>query len=236
MKLINLVNHAICPDLLKPSSVVIDLGANVGAFANEMAGRFHCQVYAVEASPRVFEEIPTGSLVQKFNFAICATSGPITLNVSSNSEATSLKRLNGFEYIETATVPGLRLDDFIKNNAIPQPDLLKVDIEGAEIEVFNSCSDAFLESIDQITVEFHEWLGISSRAEVEDLVRRLRGLGFFSFKLARENYSDVLFVNRRHLSRLEYTSTLLAIWVPRIFRAMGRRLRPPKREVVTPSH
>ena len=224
MKIISLVHHSISPDLLTADSVVLDLGANYGAFANAMASRFQCEVYAVEASPRVFAQMPTGDFVKKFNFAICGSSGTVALNISSNHEVTSLKRLHNWEYIDTIRVEGLSLDEFLKTESIPQIDLLKVDIEGAEIEVFNSCSDAFLRSIDQITVEFHEWLGGSSKTEVTDVVSRLQTLGFFVFKLSRANFSDVLFVHRRHMSFIDYASTILGIWAPRIVRYALRRL------------
>ena len=166
----------------------------------------------------------TGDLVKKFNFAICGRSGAVTLNISSNHEVTSLKRLDNWEYIDTIKVEGLSLDEFLKMESIPQIDLLKVDIEGAEIEVFNSCSDAILRSIDQITVEFHEWVGGSSKTEVKDVVSRLQALGFFVFKLSRANFSDVLFVHRRHMSYIDYASTIVGIWAPRIFRYARRRL------------
>ena len=224
MKITSLVHHSICPDLLTADSVVLDLGANYGAFANATASRFRCGVYAVEASPRVFAKMPAGDFVKKFNFAICGRSGAATLNISSNHEVTSLKRLDNWEYIDTVKVEGLSLDEFLKTASIPQIDLLKVDIEGAEIEVFNSCSDAFLRSIDQITVEFHEWVGGSSKTEVKDVVSRLQALGFFVFKLSRANFSDVLFVHRRHMSFIDYASTIVGIWAPRIFRYARRRL------------
>jgi len=224
MKIISLVHHSISPDLLTADSVVLDLGANYGAFANAMASRFQCEVYAVEASPRVFAQMPTGDFVKKFNFAICGSSGTVALNISSNHEVTSLKRLHNWEYIDTIRVEGLSLDEFLKTESVPQIDLLKIDIEGAEIEVFNSCSDAFLRSIDQITVEFHEWLGGSSKTEVTDIVSRLQTLGFFVFKLSRANFSDVLFVHRRHMSFIDYASTILGIWAPRIVRYARRRL------------
>jgi len=224
MKITSLVHHSISPDLLTADSVVLDLGANYGAFANATASRFRCDVYAVEASPRVFAKIPAGDFVKKFNFAICGRSGAVALNISSNHEVTSLKRLDNWEYIDTIKVEGLSLDEFLKTESIPQIDLLKVDIEGAEIEVFNSCSDTFLRSIDQITVEFHEWVGGSSKTEVKDVVSRLQALGFFVFKLSRANFSDVLFVHRRHMSFIDYASTIVGIWAPRIFRYARRRL------------
>lgn len=223
MQIINLATHAVCPELLDREKVVLDLGAHVGEFATEIIRRFNCKVYAIEASPSVCAGIPEGPLLRKFNVGICATSGPVSLNLCSNPEATSLKRLAGWAYRETITIPGTGLEEFVRTHSVSRIDLLKVDIEGAEIEVLQSCSDAFLQSIEQITVEFHEWAGVSSRAEVKSIMRRLRVIGFFSFKLVRGNFSNVLFVNRRQMSRFEYVSTFLGIWVPRIIRYVRHR-------------
>ena len=224
MKIAMLVHHSFCPNLVTPHSVVLDLGGNYGAFANAVASRFRCSVYAVEASPKVFAKMSAGDLVKKFNFAICGKSGVVALNISSTHEATSLKRLNNFEYIDTIEIQGLSLAELLETESIPHVDFLKVDIEGAEIEVFNSCSDAFLRSLDQITVEFHEWAGVSSETEVTDVVRRLQALGFFVFKVSRTNFSDVLFVHRRHMSFIDYASTIVGTWGARIFRYARRRL------------
>jgi FkbM family methyltransferase len=229
MRTVTIVSHGLCPALLGPRSVIVDLGANKGEFANAMAQQFGCRVYSVEASPETFNRIQDGPLIRKFNAAICGSSGPVKLNVSSNSEATSLKRLNSFDYVDVVTVPGLTLNEFLKNNGIAKIDLLKVDIEGAEIEMFNSCPDDFLRSIDQITVEFHEWAGISTITEVKTILRRLRSLGFSSFNFSRTNFGDVLFVNSRHMSRLNSFATFLGIWVPRIpgfaLRLLGKKPR-----------
>ena len=62
--------------------------------------------------------MPTGDLVKKFNVAICGRLGVVTLNISSNHEVTSLKRLDNWEYIDTIQVQGLSLDEFLKTESI----------------------------------------------------------------------------------------------------------------------
>jgi FkbM family methyltransferase len=228
MKIIEVVNHSICPQLIKAESLVVDLGANFGDFANAMNSQFGSKVYAVEASPSTFQQITAGENLSKHNLAVCSVSGPVELNVSSNPEASSLKHLNNAKYVERITIPGITLTDFLDREAILKVDLLKIDIEGAEIEVFNSCRDDFLRSIDQITVEFHEWAGVSSLVEVETIVGRLRRLGFFVFKQTRKDYSDVLFINRRCMSRLDYFITLICVWFPRMMHYLGRKLKIAK--------
>lgn len=223
MKIIKMVHHSLCAELLDSESVILDLGANVGDFAGEASGHFKCKVYAVEASPRTFDQIASSNLIQKFNLAVCAVSGPVILNVSSNAEATSLKHLNIAAYTEIITVQGMRLMEFLESKSIQRVNLLKMDIEGAEIEVLDSCTDVFLESLDQITIEFHEWAGVYSQNEVKRIIRRLRSLGFYAFKQTRD-YSDVLFVHSRHLSKTAHAFTFLNIWIPRLCRHLRRKL------------
>jgi FkbM family methyltransferase len=231
MEIMQLGDHTICPKLLKPDSIVLDIGANYGAFTHDVVEQFHCKVYAVEASPSVFCEIGLNDRIKKFNLAICGTSGPVTLNISSDSEATSLKQLRDSEYVGTVVIQGMTLHDFLKSESIPRVNLLKMDIEGAEIEVFNSCPDNVLAAIDQITIEFHEWAGVCSEAEVKNIVQRLGMLGFFVFKQTRTNFRDVLFVNKRHISKTNYVFTQLGLWVPRIIRYVGRKMTGPKRGI-----
>jgi len=82
---------------------------------------------------------------------------------------------------------------------------MKVDIEGAELAMFESASDADLQKFTQITVEFHDFIYPEQSREVESIKRRLRGLGFWVINFSLDN-SDVLFVNRATsgAGRLQY--------------------------------
>jgi FkbM family methyltransferase len=224
MNVISVGGHAVIAALVSSESVVVDLGANHGVFANEVAERFQCKVYAVEASPKVFMQIKSSDLVRTFNYAICGTSGPVSLNISSNSEATSVKKLNRYEYVDIIQVQGLTMEDFLNRESIRHVDLLKIDIEGAEIEMLMTCSDSFLGSLQQITVEFHEWMGAGSYVDVQKVVQRLRSLGFRVFKLSRHNYGEVLFVHRSLVTLSDYVSTNLRVWVPRVIQFLARKL------------
>jgi hypothetical protein len=102
-----------------------------------------------------------------------------------------------------------RLDAFLKGQNLTSVDLLKMDIEGAEIEVLDSCSDDLLQSVSQMTVEFHDFNGMASLEDVSRVVRRLKGLGFLCFVMSRATHDDVCFVNRNRCP----ISTTEALWV-----------------------
>src|SRR5262249_3077709 len=56
--------------------------------------------------------------------------------------------------IASAMVPSIRLRPLLRAHV----DVLKMDIEGAEIEVLRDCADA-LENVDRLFVEYHSFVG-----------------------------------------------------------------------------
>jgi hypothetical protein len=59
-------------------------------------------------------------------------------------------------------------------------DLLKVDVEGAEWDVLSSLTPALADRIDQITVEFHDFMDPALRPRTEACIAHLQALGFRS--------------------------------------------------------
>jgi FkbM family methyltransferase len=205
--LTNVKTHSFYARPIRSGSIIVDLGANVGAFTEEMNRRFACVCYAVEPMPDLYSQIRTNDSIQKFNLAITDKAEPVRLFTSTNRECNSvdegLARLYGVEGV--IECHGVTLEEFMKENQISEIDLLKVDIEGAEKWLFQSASDDVLRSAKQITVEFHDFFpGSISRTEVQQICRRLTRLGFycipFSFMYPEAETADFLFIN---MSRLD---------------------------------
>jgi hypothetical protein len=102
-------------------------------------------------------------------------------------------------------------------------DLMKVDIEGAELEMFASASDADLRRCNQITVEFHDFLYPEQSMQAEAIKRRLGALGFWIVNFSVNN-TDVLFVNAAATGtgRLQY---LRLKYITKYAQGVPRRLR-----------
>jgi hypothetical protein len=132
-----------------------------------------------------------------YNFAIAATSARLPLYLSTNPEASSLLLTSTNDPYQTLEVDAIRLEEILKLAELNRVDLIKFDIEGAEIEVLDACSDDFLTTIGQLTIEFHDFLGLTPLATVERVVGRLESLGFYSIKMWSRAWGDTLFVNRR---------------------------------------
>ena len=98
----------------------------------------------------------------------------------------------------TVTVAGITLENFIKQQQIGVIDFLKVDVEGAEIEIFDSLKDETLLSMKQIAVEFHDFCkGLDIKDSIIKLKKRFKKLGFL--RISFKNNYDVLFLNKHKI-------------------------------------
>jgi hypothetical protein len=132
--------------------------------------------------------------------AIAATSGTVPLHLSSNYERSSILGQPLPDITSTIEVRAVTLSGFLAAAGLNRVDLVKFDIEGAEIEVLDSCSDEFLTAVPQLTIEFHDFLDLTPRSTVERVLRRLENLDFLVIGMWRQAYGDTLCVNRRHTS------------------------------------
>jgi len=193
-------DHHFVKSLLGRQSVVIDLGANEGDFARGVTGLVSCRCFAVEASPQLASRLKSSCSIKYFNYALGADNEPKTLFIADRSDSNSLihfKHLKGRPSVE---VPGKTLESLWQDLKLGFVDLLKMDIEGAEIDVFCSTADSLIRNIGQITVEFHDFV---KPGEFDDDIRwikkRLSRLGFVNLNFtAPYNHSDVLFFNINH--------------------------------------
>ncbi len=117
---------------------VIDLGANIGVFSILVAKKFpNATVFALEPEQKNFEilkrnvEASNAKNIVLVNKAVAAQSGTALLNISGhNSGAHSLFRNVSDGKGETQTVSTVTLNEFLP------ADIIKVDAEGAEYEIF----------------------------------------------------------------------------------------------------
>ena len=190
--------HHIYANFLRDDSIVIDMGSHLGQFSHQVSKLFGCQCYAIEALPSLFNKIKETSLVKKFNYAISSKSQPLEFCISDNPEANHIATVSfeGDGKHQKIQVNGITLNDFLEENNIDNIDLLKVDIEGAEFELFSSLNDETICQIKQITIEFHDFM-FDCKNEVKKIKKRLKSLGFVYVVFSRKNNGDVLFINTK---------------------------------------
>lgn len=189
-------DHSFIANALAPGAAVIDLGVNAGSFATWMADRFACVVYGAEPDPDLYK-----GLLQHGNIRV------IPCAIGGRKELATLKRARGecptlfggaFQPDNQVEVNVLTLGEFLSRSGLAERErieLVKVDIEGAELAMFEETPDALLRRVVQFTVEFHDFIWPELCQRVNDVRLRLRSLGFQEISFSLDN-SDVLFLNR----------------------------------------
>jgi FkbM family methyltransferase len=192
--------HHLIPSLISKDSIVLDIGANRGKFAKEILSRVNCTVHSIEANPYLAAVIVPMRNLHVYNYAITGHNGDVSLYVSQNPEASSTRGIS--DATKKIVVPGICLETFISKYSLT-PDTLKVDIEGSEVELFESLSENMISKFKQITVEFHDFIGEwNITMQCKDIISKIVNCGFYCIKFSRRSNLDVLFINKNSISKL----------------------------------
>lgn len=132
---------------------VVDVGANRGQFA-VMARRLfpQAQIYSFEPlgepAARFTEALGQDDRVRLFPCAIGPTAGPASIYVTSRDDSSSLLRpgsaqteIFGGQTARKDEIAVCRLSDCLEAGAIQGPALLKVDVQGGELDVLQGSAD-----------------------------------------------------------------------------------------------
>lgn len=166
---------------LRDNSVIIDIGANIGAFSVYVANKTSSsKVFSFEPSKKTFNQFVTNINLNQFekciiptNCAIGGKRGILKLYDVGISGMRSVYKTRNEKRFETVKV--ITLEDIFINNNIKKCDFLKIDCEGAEYEILNNCPDSIYKRIKNIAMEFHE---ISHGQNHLTLVNLLKSKGF----------------------------------------------------------
>jgi FkbM family methyltransferase len=132
---------------LRPDSIFFDVGANVGLFSIPAGKKLQTgKVYAFEPSAATFAQLSENMRLNNLSnshlvhSAVGDHPGEAVLQINAPGKD-GLNTIGNpahedSEIIATETVTLITLDDFITENCIPRVDLMKVDVEGAELLVF----------------------------------------------------------------------------------------------------
>jgi len=169
---------------------VVDIGANIGVYAL-WAARRGATVTAYEPGPEAFHHLrvnAAGRAVTPVHAAVVGEAPPDgVVALYLHDERSTRNTVIGQE-IETGValatrvdVPAVAIDDVLADGC----DVLKVDCEGAEFDIFGHASDAALARVGRIVLEFHRSVG-----EPERLLERLGAAGFQAAVLAGDAESE----------------------------------------------
>lgn len=162
-----------CLQTIKPGMITFDVGSNIGLYTLLFAklvgskGQVHC----FEPEQKNYQKLLTNLTLNNYQnilanyYAVFSESKTLELNVFPDS-VNSWHSLGKPEMadpwqsgkkmipINKQKVEGVSLDDYCYQHKIDKIDFLKIDVEGAELEVLQGCKRLFTEKkIEQIMFE-----------------------------------------------------------------------------------
>lgn len=167
---------------------ILDCGANVGFITHIFNKKFPtANIHSFEPNPSVFDKLQqqfkNNTSVTAFNKGIGRESGKLVFNVNKNSGTSSF--LNPNEYhkqnfakeIEQKEVEVVSIGDYIRLNNIDMIDILKLDIEGFELEALKGIPN-IENKVNIIYTEVNLVTTYEGQPLIEDIIIYLRGKGF----------------------------------------------------------
>lgn len=148
-------------------STVVDLGAHVGVFSVFAASLGAARVIAVEPQPENLELLRMNTAdwpaVEVYECAMGASEEPRWIGGESGG-AHTIPLSPGETPFEGVQVPTITLEGLLTEADVPSVRLLKLDMEGGEVDTLLACSHDRLATIQRITLETHgplicPWVG-----------------------------------------------------------------------------
>jgi FkbM family methyltransferase len=220
MKIVNVCGHSFIKDLLGEQALVLDCGANRGEFSRWIVENCNATVHGFEPDFRLFPNLPVLSGVYYYPLAISSTGETLTLRLGD--ERCSSVCFSEKSDQPIAVVDSVKLDEFCLSNSLSRIDMIKMDIEGAEIDVLANLASDVLDKVGQITVEFHDFIRKDDLPYISDVISRLNKRGFLCIRFSYHDYADVLCINTK-VHPMSW-SAILSIYIQKYYRGLARIL------------
>jgi FkbM family methyltransferase len=178
--------------------MVLDCGSHRGEFAIQILDiNPAVNIHGFEANPELFASLPTLKNANFFQRAVAGKNEMVTFNFQE-PESGSIRFSSRDS--ETVSVMCTTLESHCKYHKIEHINLLKLDIEGSELDVLENTASNFLANIDQITIEFHDFLCPEDLPRIRECICRLKDQGFYFFRMSFFTYGDCLFLNSQNVN------------------------------------
>jgi FkbM family methyltransferase len=149
-------------DLIGKDDTVFDLGANIGAFSIfAAANNSKCDIYSFEPEPKTFEHLNKNVELNSFSDRVNTIQkivgdevGSAELYVSySENQATHSMTQTTHHSGDTVEVEMTTVDTIAES--YQNPDVVKIDVEGAEARVLNGMEKSLIEGV-KILIDVHD--------------------------------------------------------------------------------
>jgi FkbM family methyltransferase len=180
---------------LQDYKTILDIGANMGCFAVYAALACpNAEIYCFEPEERNFGNLKMNININSLDKRVHAINCAVASSTGSRELVIGESPLNSLVTLEASgsrqTVNCVTLRDIFRENKLESVDLVKMNCEGAEYEIFEGCTTEDFERMPRIRVEYHnldnekqtgEWLAKyleSHGYQIEHFTRYLEESGF----------------------------------------------------------
>jgi FkbM family methyltransferase len=155
---------------VRPGATVLDVGANIGVTAVMAATACEGTVFAFEPGPRVYPclletlKANPGLNILPVRAALGAEAGEISFFDDPGTPASS-HMVTGDTYVRTSdhSVKVMTIDQFVSETGLTELDLIKIDVEGFEIDVLRGAVATIAALRPAVFVEFNAFTMITFR-------------------------------------------------------------------------
>jgi len=176
------------------AKLILDLGANIGvftAYAASIASR--AKIVCLEPFPKTYSELQKtikdndlSGRVIPLQAAIAGETGHRRIDAAADTPGHARKLVSGNGAGDTLIVPTMSISELIdlarESTGLSAVDLLKIDVEGSEHEIFQTAAPGTLAPVRNIQLEYH------SDAPKAPLFAALKAAGF---RCTRDNVYGV---------------------------------------------
>jgi hypothetical protein len=162
-------------------TTVLDIGANVGYSSTYFAGIYpKCEVVAVELMHSNFEQLSRntaflGNRIRTVEAAVWSHNDGVSIADDTFRDGDAWSHHASEAEDGKSLVPSITMLNLMQQHAMPRVNICKIDIEGAEYELFAPGNRRWVNKCDVILLEIHEDLATF------DIVAAMQADGFHSF-------------------------------------------------------
>lgn len=187
---------ALLSGLCDVDSQVFDIGANIGLTALALAQACPIgQVLAFEPVPQTFAYLQrniaqAGMLrVRALNLAVGAAVGSVSMYVDERNLATSF--VVDIDSGNGQAIPLVSLDHLRRSGELPAPQVIKIDVEGCELEVLEGARELLAACRPRVMLEMNHWcLNVFRRISLPQFRDALLALFPVVYAVDEQGYLD----------------------------------------------
>jgi FkbM family methyltransferase len=173
--------------------VIIDAGANIGFTSVFFANRYpQARIFSIEPDPENFEVLSSNIAPYKNVSAIKSALWNKKETIHTVDRGFGKRGIMIDKAEGTHSLEAIAIQDLIHDYNLNAIDILKMDIEGSEKEVFSSDYDAWLSRTNCLIIELHDRMKKGCSKTV------FEALSKFDFSLSIQG-ENLVFINNRYL-------------------------------------